>query len=146
MSQALVEQALQEYMDTQWVTTPVVYENVEEKGWTLPGQPLLPTGKNDYIHVKIETYSSQAITVPAVCRRDRGGVEVTVFVREETGSRKLKQYLDSLVSLLEYKEFSAGDTGLRVQQVVSQMTYATDDGWYVGRITFSMFFNRHVIP
>lgn len=146
MSQAIVEKALQEYMTAQWLTTPVVYENVEEKGWGLPGQPLLPTGKQNYIHIKIDTYSSRAITVPATCRRDNGGVEVTVFVLKETGSRQLKQYLDALVLLLEYKEFVAGDTGLRVQEVVSQMTYAADDGWYVGRITFSMFFNRHAIP
>lgn len=144
MSQAVTERIIQRHLNDYWDRTPIVYENVLEKDWGAPGQPLLSAGEVDYLSVKIDTYSTEAVSIPANCRRDTGAVDLQVFVRSETGTRGLKEHLDAVVNLLEYKMLTLDGVWVRTSNVITQTEYPTDDGWYIGRIVISMTTNRYV--
>lgn len=144
MSQATVEKELYEYLSTYWTSTPIAYQNVIEKDWEETGQPLLPSGEKDFISVRIDMHSSKAISVPGTCRREYGSLHFEVWVKQETGTRALRTYIDALIAMFEYTHFTAEGNDLRVLEILTQHTNPTDDGWFVGRISFNLTFNRHV--
>ena len=123
-----VEQALQEYIDTNWVTTKVSFEDIPPKNLDLAGQPLLADGDLDYIIFKVIITDALTVTVPHECTRYRGFLTADIYVKEDTGSRQAKTYMDGLNALFQYQRISGT---LRMKQFLSNGKFNADNGWVI---------------
>lgn len=127
MSLAQVEQTIMEYIDANWTVTPFSYVGIPWKNLSLPGQPLLEDGSDDFVIFEIIPGDSFPVSVPLNCVRRTGFLSAAVYVQEDTGSRQAKTYLDQLNSLFEYKTLP-GD--VRMKNFLDDGAYMAD-GWAI---------------
>jgi hypothetical protein len=139
------ETLIETYLAANWTRTPVTYPNVSPLDYSAVGQPLLPKGSKDYIALRYSFEQSEFITVPGTCRRYHGSISITIFVRRQTGSRKLSDYANDLISLFEGKEISnSSGQLLRVWGLTGSIGLTYDD-WYARELAFSASFERYVL-
>jgi hypothetical protein len=138
------ETLIQTYLASNWTATKIAYPNVLPADFTAPGQPLLPEGTADYIALRYQFENSRFITVPGTCRRYTGQIQITAFVRRQTGTRTLATYANSLIELFEGKEIkNTGNEILRVWGLTGSIELAYDD-WYARELAFAASFERQV--
>jgi hypothetical protein len=126
-----------------WPHTPIAWGNVEPRAWTQPGQPLLPEGDDDFLIVRSELVRNQTVTVPATCVRSQVQYLFSVCVKQGTGTRQAKKWLDHLVDLMENVTLRDTDGTLRVSTMIGSVGYAAENGWHVEEASFMVYFERH---
>jgi hypothetical protein len=136
--------AIEVYLNTNWTTTPIVWENVHNIDFTSPAQGKLPAGQDPFISLEIFLHNSDTITVPAHCIRYPGTLEFGVFTKQGTGGRSGDEFVDDLIALFENKHIGAHPKKVRTYNIVSAIKYHTKSGWYVNQISFSFKFERYV--
>lgn len=107
-----IRATLETHIQSNWSLTPVAFENTDPVDFSSSDGELLPDQSADYIELNIDISSSPTVTVPADCVRHTGFLLVTVWVREDTGSRQAQVYMDELEKLLSYRTL---DSALRVK-------------------------------
>lgn len=136
---------LQTYLSENWTATPLAYTNVDGRYWSEVGQPVLPTGEEDYITVRTHIFHSEFITVPGTCRRYHGTLFLAAATRKGSGTRALETYISDLIALLEGKTLSNTDGGeLRVWTLTGNAEYAIED-WFINEIALGFSFERFVL-
>jgi hypothetical protein len=134
--------ALAAYLVANWTATPIAWENVEARGWTTAGQPLLPEGTADFIAVQLYPVADIQITVPGTCHRTAVAVQIAVCVKAGTGSRIAKRHLSSLVALLGNLTLPTANGDLRISNMTGSGGYLAENGWYVMEAAFAGHFER----
>ncbi len=137
------ETLIQEYLSTAWTATKIAWPNVLPADFATLGQPLLPEGTANYIAIRHEFTQSTFITVPGTCRRYKGAIFPSIFVRRETGTRTLAQYTSTLIELFEGRELAFGTEFLRVWTMTGSVDRSLAD-WYVRELAFGASFERNV--
>ena len=127
MSLAAIEQTIMEYIAANWSATPFSYVGIPWKNLSAPGQPLLEEGDDDFVIFEIISGDSEPASVPLNCVRRNGFLSAAVYVKEDTGSRQAKTYLDQLNALFEYKTLPGG---LRVKNFLDDGAFLAD-GWAI---------------
>ena len=140
------EAALYSLLAQHWTATPLAWHNVDERNFGEPGQPLLPDGDEDFVSVRLDVFSSQTLTVPANCIRYSGQLALGICVKERTGTRQAKTYLADLAGLLENQTLTSASGHLRMSTLSNTTDYFAENGWYVLEATFSLYFERHLLP
>lgn len=138
-SDALVSTHLSE----NWTHTPIAWGNVEPRAWAVPGQPLLPEGEDDFLIVRSELVGNETITIPAYCVRSQVQYLFSVCVKQGTGTRQAKKWLDHLVDLMENVTLRSTDGTLRVSTMIGSVGYAAENGWHVEEASFMIYFERY---
>ena len=127
-----------------WTHTEIAWQNVDPRAWTQPGQPLLPEGEEPFLIVRSELVGNETITVPATCVRSQVQYLFSVCVKQGTGTRQAKKWLDHLVELLENVTLRGTDGTLRVSTMIGSVGYAAENGWHVEEASFMVYFERHI--
>lgn len=136
---------LQTYLLANWVSTPLAFHNVDDREFAEVGQPILPTGTEDYVTIRTHVYRSQLITVPGHCRRYFGNLYLALSTRKGEGTRGLEGMMDQLISLLEGKTLRDDDDNLlRVWTLIGNAEYTVDD-WLVSEVAFGFSFERFTL-
>lgn len=127
MSIATIEKTFQEAFST-WSSTPVTFENIPPIALNEAGQPLLADGEDDFILVEVDVTDTQTVQVPHSCVRYFGFLSVDIYVKENTGTRNVAEYMDELNTMFLFKRLS-GD--LRVKEFLSDGSYRVANGWVI---------------
>lgn len=146
MTFAEAEETIYQALAQNWTSTPIAWHNVDPRNFSDPGQPLLPDGTDDYLAVRVDLHGGKTITVPGHCIRYAGQLSVGVCVRERTGTRQAKAYLDDLAGLLENHRLVSSYGSLLVSPLANQGDYFTENGWYVLEAAFPIHFERYLTP
>lgn len=131
------------HLSENWPHTPIAWENVEPRSWTAPGQPLLPDGEADYLIVRSDLVGNRTVTIPGTCVRSQVQYLFSVCVKQGTGTRKAKKWLDHLVELLENVTLRGTEGTLRVSTMIGSVGYAAENGWHVEEASFMVYFERY---
>lgn len=140
------EEAVYTLLSTRWSQTPLSWHNVDERDYSVPGEPLLPDGDRDYISVRLDIFGSTTLTVPGNCIRYGGQLALGICVKERTGTRQAKTYLADLSALLENQTIKSSDGSIRVSTLSNTADYFAENGWYVLEATFPLYFERYLQP
>jgi hypothetical protein len=116
-----------EYLAANWSATPISYEGIPWKNLNAPGQPLLEEGDEDFIIFEVHAGETEPASVPLTCVKRHGYLSAAVYVKEDTGTRQAKNYLDQLNALFEYKTLP-GD--LRMKQFLDDGAFLAN-GWAI---------------
>ena len=126
------EKIIQERLKNNWTTTPIAYSNVDSR--------LLEDGDDPWIRCTIvEGASSQhAMGDPTGHGNVRhvGVITIQVFVREHTGTRQSRTYLDTLKSYWQVE-----DQGLTFRPA-SVFPVGVVNGWYQTNLDIPYFWNE----
>lgn len=136
------DQIIATHLDTNWVTTPIAWPNVEPRDFQTVGQPLLPLGETDYIAIRTTGLGSRTVTVPGTCIRYSGQLFVASCVKAGTGVRLAKERLGELSSLLENATLRGTPGVVRLGTLTGPVAYTTSNGWYVEEIGIMYHFER----
>ena len=60
------EETVYQILAQNWSLTPLAWHNVDARNYTLPGQPLLPDGTEDYLAVRLDIHAATTLTVPCL--------------------------------------------------------------------------------
>jgi hypothetical protein len=136
------DKLITEYLTANWSTTPIVWPNLEPRDYSAVGQPLLPRGTTDYVALRSHGTGSQTITVTGSCVRYMGQLFVAVCVKEGTGVRTAKGYVDSLVDLLENQTLTNADGDVRMGTISGPTEYPSENGWFVSEFALMFAFEK----
>jgi hypothetical protein len=134
---------ISQYLVTNWPHTEIAWQNVDPRAWTQPGQPLLPEGQADFLIVRSELVGNETVTVPATCVRSQVQYLFSVCVKQGTGTRQAKKWLDHLVDLLENVTLRDTSGTVRVSTMIGSVGYAAENGWHVEEASFMIYFERY---
>jgi hypothetical protein len=132
------------YLAEHWTQTPIAWQNIEPRNFSEMGQPLLPSGTEDFIAVRSEIVNNQTLTVPGRCIRTQMQLQVAVCVKENTGTRSARRWLSDLVALLENQRIGDPGSQLSFGTLSGAARYVTDNGWFVEEASLPCYFERHV--
>ena len=132
------------YLSSNWTATPIAWENVDPRAFSMPGQPLLPDGTADYLQVRSYEVSNRTVTIPAHCIRSHVQLQISVCVKAGSGVRKAKKHLSDLVNLLENATIGASGSQIRFGTLIGSAGYFSDNGWYIRDAAFPFYFERYV--
>lgn len=124
--------AIEGRLAANWTTTPIKYEGVPYKEAAV-----------DYVALFIRDGEGVQISLgsPAV-RRWPGLIILQVFVPEMTGTRKAREYADSLGAIFDRVDFSSGNSGLITCRTPSIEVIGVRDGWCQVNVTVPFRRNR----
>ena len=142
MNHEQADKLITEYLSDHWTTTPIVWPNLEPREFTAIGQPLLPRGNKDYVALRSHGTGSQTITVTGSCVRYSGQLFVSACVKEGTGVRLAKGYVDELVEMLENKTLKNADGAVRMGNITGPAAYPAPNGWFVHEFSILFYFER----
>jgi hypothetical protein len=146
MTYSDADKLISEYLAAHWTTTPIAWPNIEPRSFVPIGQPMLPMGTADYIALRSHGTGSQTITVDGGCIRYSGQLFCGVLVKEGTGVRTAKGYIDTLVALLENKTIRESGAGaVRMGTITGPTGYPAASGWYVEEFAIMYYFERFVV-
>jgi hypothetical protein len=140
------EESIYAYIASVWEVTPLAWRNVDPRNYGDPSQPLLPDGEADYVSVGVDIFSATTLTVPGNCIRYTGQATFGVCVPERTGTRVAKTYVSQLCDLLENQRLRSSDGSLAISTLSNQVSYWTENGWYVVEAAFPIYFERYLDP
>jgi hypothetical protein len=140
------EETVYQILAQNWSLTPLAWHNVDARNYTLPGQPLLPDGTEDYLAVRLDIHAATTLTVPGHCIRYAGQLSLGICVKERTGTRQAKTYLSELADLLENQRLVSEHGTLMVSPLSNQGDYFAENGWYVLEAAFPIHFERYLVP
>lgn len=135
-SRDAISQLIEDYLTTNWVTTPLQAENIEAKN---PADPtkLLSEGQDPYIFYAIQFADSDAIEIGRKLRRTNGVVYMELRIRDGKGTRAIQAYISTLQQLLEYTNIS----DVKIRGSVSNDGFSSG-GWYILPISFKFRYDR----
>jgi hypothetical protein len=142
MNRLTAKRMLETYMQTNWIHTPVAYENVNEENTAVPGEPLLPDGTQNYIAIRVHHTYTATITVPAYRFRNNGILFCAVCVLDGTGTQESDRLSDLLIDLLESKEIPGLEGLLRIHNIAGTPIYRPSPNWFVTEPMFNFSFDR----
>ena len=142
MTYTEADRLIQEHLSANWATTPIAWPNIEPRSFVPIGQPLLPMGTSDYVALRSQGAGSQAITVNGSCVRYAGQLFVAVCVKEGTGVRTAKGYVDTLVGLLENRTLKGPGGVVRLSTLTGPTAYPAPNGWYCEEFAIMYYFEQ----
>lgn len=128
------------YLAEHWTHTPIAWQNIEPRNFSEMGQPLLPSGTENYVAIRSEIVGNRTLTVPGSCIRTQMQLQVAVCVKENTGTRNTRRLLSELVELLENQRIGSLSFGT----LAGAARYVTENGWFVEEASLPCYFERHV--
>lgn len=137
MSLETAQDDLEQYIDTNWTYTAKQFLNSDNG--TTPEVPL-SQGAADYISVQVLHGRSIPAEIGAGLngnKRSTGILQILIHIRRGRGSRTVGQYLDYLVSLLEYKKI--GIVNMKSFLVAPDIT---ENKWFVTPVLYDFYFDR----
>lgn len=143
MTYTEADKLISEYLASQWTTTPIAWPNIEPRSFVPIGQPLLPMGTSDYVALRSQGVGSQTITVDRSCVRYAGQLFVAACVKEGTGVRTAKGYVDELVDLLENRTLKGSGGVVRLSTLTGPTGYPAPNGWYCEEFAVMYYFERY---
>lgn len=113
--------AIETRLKTNWTTTPIKFENVP---FTEP--------TTAYVALNIVVGEGLQISLGAtnVLRRWPGIIMMRVFAPENTGTKVVRQYADSLGAIFDRAQFSSGNSGVISCRIPSIETVGLQSGWW----------------
>lgn len=119
------DKAIEVRLSTNWSTTPIKYENA----------PFVETVAA-YVALFIRGGEGTQISLgsPSV-QRWPGLIILQVFVPENTGVRKAKEYADDLKPIFDRAQFSSGNSGTITCRTASVETIGAKNGWCQVNVT-----------
>lgn len=132
------------YLSQYWTQTPIAWQNVEPRNFSEMGQPLLPSGDEDYVAVRSEVVGNRTLTVPGSCIRTQLQLQVAVCVKEGSGTRRARRLLSQIVELLENKRIGDFGNRLSFSTLSGAACYTSDNGWFIEEASLPCYFERHV--
>lgn len=142
MTYTEADKLISEYLASQWTTTPIAWPNIEPRSFVPIGQPLLPMGNSDYVALRSQGAGSQTITVSRTCVRYAGQLFVAVCVKEGTGVRTAKGYVDTLVGLLENRTLKGSGGVVRLSTLTGPTEYPSPNGWFTVEFAMTYYFEQ----
>lgn len=117
--------AIEGRLSSNWLTTAIKYE----------GAPFTePTAAYVAIFIRDGEGIQISLGSPAV-RRWPGIIMLQVFAPEMTGTRKAREYADSLGAIFDRVDFSSGNSGLITCRTPSIEVIGARDGWCQVNVT-----------
>lgn len=126
MSQELIQQVITGHIAANWWMTPVAWEGVEPRNYSLDGAPLLAEGTEDFIVVSISFEQENSINIPHACVRLIGYIIIDINVKADTGTGAVTRYRDALNNLLQYKSLGVS---IRTREFLAGGAYRILEGW-----------------
>lgn len=113
--------AIETRLKTNWTTTPIKFENVP---FTEP--------TTAYVALNVVVGEGLQISLGAtnVLRRWPGIIMMRVFAPENTGTKVVRQYADSLGAIFDRVQFSSGNSGVISCRIPSIETVGLQSGWW----------------
>ena len=142
MNLVTLRTTIETYLYSNWSTTPIVWENIDNINLTDASQNILTKGTDPFIALEIRVFNSTTITVPGHCIRYAGALEFAVFTREGIGGRTGDALTDSLIALFERKHLGTLPDVVRFKNIITSTKYDTPSGWRVNEISFAFEFER----
>lgn len=135
---AEVTNLIQGHLETNWLSTPVIYENVEPLNYSDPSRPKLSDGQLPYIDTKLRFSDSAVAAVGAGSPvRAWGYLEVRFYSKTKTGTSSNQSNIDIMNGLFEYSQLS-----YITFKESTNLTSFSEEGWYVTPIMIRFYFNR----
>jgi hypothetical protein len=102
-------------------------------------------GTADYVALRSHGTGSQTVLVDGSCIRYSGQLFCAIAVKEGTGVRTAKGYVDTLVGLLENKTIKEPGAGVvRMSTITGPTAYHGPNGWYIEEFAVMYYFERFV--